>query len=113
MAPTAKAPRPGPHQPQRASAVVGAATVATPIVAAAATAVRVFLMASPQSWSRGVAVNVTLDRWFHADAERGLNGCLRLPECRHHMRTLSLHCRIRQPLVLSRAPRILLTSHPH
>jgi hypothetical protein len=55
---------------------------------------------------------VTLDRWFHADAERGLNGCLRLPECRHHLRTLSLHCRIRQPLVLSRAPRILLTSHP-
>src|SRR5262249_47010770 len=49
MAPTAKAPRAGPHQPQRASAVVGVATVATPIVAAAATAVRGFLMASPQA----------------------------------------------------------------
>ena len=48
----------GPHQPQRASAVVGVATAATAIVVAAVRAVRDFLMASPMSVERTTKLHV-------------------------------------------------------
>src|SRR2546421_10901892 len=55
IAPTAKPPSAGPHQPPLlhwASAVVGVATAATAMVVAALRAVRDFLMASPQCQPR-------------------------------------------------------------
>src|SRR5882757_6552905 len=76
-----------PRQPQRASAVVGAATAATAKVAAAAKVVRVFLMASPPMGSnndskRGIRTwNQSMGgfqrrpqfRMIHATSERTLN----------------------------------------
>src|SRR5215510_12485831 len=94
MAPSANAPMAGPHQPQRASAVVGVATVATASVPAAARAVRVFFMGSPLcELERGDGQTSSLSQGFHADAERGLNGSLQVSETlRRRLRPLSLRC---------------------
>src|SRR5262249_17732051 len=72
----------GPHQPQRASAVVGAESVATAMVAAAATAVRVFLITSPPCESKGNGQREHCGGCSHAHPERGLNGCLHVAEWR-------------------------------
>jgi hypothetical protein len=59
MAPAAKPPMmAGPHHPRRASAVVGVATAAMAIVAAAATAVRVVLMTLPRRAMKSVTVGL-------------------------------------------------------
>src|SRR5262249_11198022 len=92
MAPAAKPPMAGPHQ--RASAVVGVATVVRANVPAAARAVRVCFMGSPLCELEGVTGQTSsLSQAFHADADRGLNCSLQMPDTLVRRRSpLSLRC---------------------